>query len=172
MKSYDPWAEQPLLDAAIEKGKVYACPKTTWKFRLRYVTPWSKYAGRATSIVYARPEVQEISRKRGANQALTPAEEEVIENAHLEIAIRSTLISWSSNVTGRDRKPLEMTIANAMTLARGLPWLWHEMQAFAMNPASFGLVAAAPTTSVPDGVDARGNSSDTSDSQSEDSTVS
>lgn len=165
---YDPWSEQAHLDTAIEKGAVYTHAKTGWKFKVRHVTPWSKYVGRASTLVYSRSGVIDANKKRLNGMALTADEQQLLDDAELEIGIRSTIIDWSKSVTGPDRKPLEMTIANAMMLASKLPGIWHEIQAFSINAANFG-VSQAKTGKVPAGIDASGNSPDTSDTAQEDS---
>lgn len=164
---YDPWTEQSHLDTAIEKGSVYTHAKTGWKFKVRHVTPWSKYVGRASTLVYSRQPVIDANKKRLENLALTPDEQDTLDKAELEIGVRSTLIEWSKTVVGPDRKPLPMNVGNAMMLAAKLPAIWHEIQSFSLNPANFGVAAKADA--VPGGIDATGNSPGTSDTAQEDS---
>lgn len=169
--SHDPWAEQDLLDAAIEKGAVFIHPGTGWKFRVRHFQPWSPYLRRAATLVGSRPEVAVVFRKGAAGEKLTPAEEAVRDNANLEIGIRSSVMSWAG-VTGRDKKPLKMEIASALEVFGTLKRVWAAVSEFSVDPANYGLDKPVSATVVPEGVNAQGNSSGTSDTAPEDSDAS
>lgn len=171
MKTIDPWAEQATLDTAVENGAIFTHARTGWKFKVRYVAPWSKYVGRAAALVYSRPDVAAANKMRISGETLSPEDEKILDRAEIEVNVRATFIGWSKTVTGRDRKPLPFNVENAVMIAEGLPQVWQDIQRFSVNAANFGL-GRVPETSVPEGVDASGNSSATSDSQSEDSTSS
>jgi len=169
VKKFDPWAEQDAYDEAIEKGAVYTCPRTGWKFRVRYFAAWSPYPRKASAIVWSRPENTEIGRKMAAGEPMTKDEEAQHERAMLETAIRSTVMGWQG-VTDRNGKKLEPNIDNMMLVFGKLKPLWSAIGDFAAAPANFGLAGPQSATRVPDSVSAEGNSEDTSDTSSEDST--
>lgn len=168
--TFNPWEEQDALNKAIEEGAVFTHKRTGWKFRVRHATQWSPYIRRATTLVISRNDVAEVVKKKAAGIKLTTEEEAIDAKASLEIGIRGTLIKWSG-VTDRDGKPLELSVANALKLFGHMHGLWLDVNEFVSNPASFG-IKEIPETSVPDGVDAAGNSPATSDTAPEDSAVS
>ena len=170
-KQIDPWAEQANLNTAVETGAIFTHDRTGWKFKVRYVAPWSKYIGKAAAIVYSRPDVAAANKIRASGETLTPEEEAILERAELELNVRATFIGWSKNVTGSDRKPLPFNIDNAMKIAEGLPQIWIAIQRFSVNAANFS-IAPVSAVAVPEEVDAAGNSSGTSDLQPEDSSAS
>ena len=53
-KQIDPWAEQANLNTAVETGAIFTHDRTGWKFKVRYVAPWSKYIGKAASIGFSQ----------------------------------------------------------------------------------------------------------------------
>lgn len=160
-ETYNPWEEQDLLNKAVEQGAVFKHPRTGWKFKVRHVTGWSPHLARATTLAFSKPEVADVLKKRGEGAKLTPVEEATLERANLDIGIRATLIQWSG-VTDRAGKPLPITHANAVLLFGHMRSIWTDLQAFAANPASFGL-QTLPEGTVPEGVDVVGNSPATSD---------
>lgn len=168
MTKYDPWAEQDAYEQAIEKGAVYTCPRSGWKIKVRHFTDWSPYPQKANAIVMARQENIDIAKKVQAGEKLTKEEEVARDNYLLELGIRSILMGWSG-VTDRNKKKVEFNLQNAIMVFGGLKRMWGEVNAFAFDPANFGITVPQKGTEVPDGVDATGNSSATSDSASEDS---
>ena len=156
--TFDPWADQDAHDKAIEKGAVYTCPRTGWKFGVRYAAPWSPYLGKASALVMSRQENMDVAKAAQAVQA----------RYILEIGIRSTLIGWKG-VTDRQGAPLDQNIGNMLKVFGSLKRLWVDIQSFSTNPHNFGLDQEQTVTEVPPGVDAEGNSPATSDTASEDS---
>lgn len=163
---FDPWGYQDSIDKAIKEGAVYTCPRTGWKFKVSHMTPWSPRAQKAATIIMARAENAEVAQKVGKGEVLSAEDEAVRDRYLLEINVMAAVLAWSG-VTDRARKPMKFTTENALMLFGTLKWLWNDVQTFAVNPENYGLSGDA-VKSVPDGVDASGNSSGTSDTTSED----
>ena len=168
MQKFDPWAEQDAYDKAIEKGAVYTCPRTGWKFRVRYYAPWSSYPRKAAAIVWSRTEAADLHKKVTAGETLTADEQATYDRLTLETAIRGGMISWSG-VAGPDGKKLDANIENMLFVFGRLRRLWSDIGDFMTKESNFGLSAPQSAKAVPGGVNAEGNSSATSDSQPEDS---
>lgn len=165
------WEEQDKLDAAVETGAIMTHARTGWKFKLRMVTPWSPHLRRATTLVTSRKEVGEMLKRKASRAKMSPADVLMDEAINLEIFVRATIINWSG-VTDRGGKAMPCNAANAMTVLSKLRDVSSQVMTFASDSANYGLDAMPAETSVPEGVDASGNSSATSDTVSEDSTSS